>query len=260
MGRTLNDLTGQRFGKLIVLQRNISQKDQQTYWDCLCDCGNVKIVTGGNLKKRTISCGCSNSYKNISGQKFGKLEVLYKDLNPKDRNRTWFICKCECGNIKSIRSGDIQNGNAKSCGCSTHEGKHGSCYTAEYEAWKGMKRRCLNSKTVNYKNYGGRGITVCDEWINSFEIFFKDMGQKPTNLHSIDRIDNNGNYCKDNCKWSTRIEQNRNKRSNKISSKQQADEIRQKFQIGTYTLKQLGVQYNCDENNIRAIINNETWI
>ena len=92
---------------------------------------------------------------------------------------------------------------------------HKMSKTPEYRAWFNMKQRCFNPNNVYYFNYGGRGITVCDRWKNSFENFFADMGLKPTPKHSIDRIDNDDNYCPDNCKWSTRVEQANNQRNNK---------------------------------------------
>lgn len=84
-----------------------------------------------------------------------------------------------------------------------------------YRAWQAMKNRCLNKAGINYNNYGGRGITVCDEWRNSFVNFYKDMGERPSNKYSLDRIDNNGNYCKQNCRWATKIQQANNTRFNR---------------------------------------------
>ena len=89
--------------------------------------------------------------------------------------------------------------------------KHGMSYSREYSSWHMMKERCLNKNLKQYKNYGGRGITICDEWISSFSAFYRDMGNRPKDT-SIDRVDNNGNYCKENCKWSNSVEQNNNQR------------------------------------------------
>jgi len=92
---------------------------------------------------------------------------------------------------------------------------HGMTKTPEYISWRRMKDRCFNPNSKDYPNWGGRGITVCDRWLNSFENFLADMGSRPTAKHSLDRIDNDGNYCPENCKWSTKAEQGNNRRNNK---------------------------------------------
>ena len=92
---------------------------------------------------------------------------------------------------------------------------HGMSYSPEYETWKRLKQRCGNKNNTSYKNYGGRGIAVCDKWKNSFEYFFKDMGKRPTNKYTLDRINNDLGYFKKNCRWATRSQQNRNHRRNR---------------------------------------------
>jgi hypothetical protein len=130
-----------------------------------------------------------------------------------------FLCPfCE----KKFKSAvaPVKNKRTVSCGCyAKNKNKiifttHGLSKSPEWNTWKSMKSRCLNPKNKFYKNYGGRGIKICDEWTNSFDNFFKDMGVRPKN-HSLDRINNNGNYCKENCKWSTYEEQQNNKRQNR---------------------------------------------
>lgn len=157
------DLSGLKFGKLLVIQFDSVNKHSQRSWLCLCECGNIKIISGTSLKRVTKSCGC-----------------LAKEL------------------IKLRRT---SHGNCKN-----------NSTTKEYYTWIGMKNRCNNPKFIGFQNYGERGISVCDRWLNSFDNFLSDMGLAPTKKHSLDRINNNGNYCPENCKWSTAKEQNQNRR------------------------------------------------
>ena len=125
---------------------------------------------------------------------------------------------CECGSLIIANSYSVTSGRTKSCGCLQRElfgsrrFKHGKTNTIEYRTWQAMKRRCYNKNTKDFRLYGKRGITVCKRWKNSFVNFLTDMGNRPSKLHSIDRINNNGNYTPVNCKWSTDFEQNNNRR------------------------------------------------
>lgn len=151
---------------------------------------------------------------NIVGFKFNKLTVT--SFSHIDKRAYW-NCICECGNEKIVRGAHLKSGYTKSCGClmKNINIKHGLYNTPENKCWRGIKERCFNSKNPAFKNYGGRGITMCEKWVNSFEEFLKDMGKRPSSKYSIDRINNNGNYEPSNCKWSTVLEQNNNKRNNK---------------------------------------------
>jgi hypothetical protein len=151
----------------------------------------------------------------LKGKKFGKLTVI-EQLLPKEKGYAKWICKCDCGGEKTVQSGHLKKGDVKSCGCAnvTHGHTRGRIYTAEYNTWISMKDRCCNPKNKRYDRYGGRGITVSNEWLNNFDVFYKDMGDKPTPKHSIDRINNDKGYCKENCKWATDKEQARNQSSN----------------------------------------------
>lgn len=153
-----------------------------------------------------------NRWKDLNGQIFGKWTILgYMG------NKMW-ECRCECGVIKNVCSTGLLKGTSTSCGC-FHKSQmisHNKSKTSEYKIWQSMKNRCTNKNHKHYKDYGGRGIKVCKEWLNSFEKFIEDVGNRPSKLHTLDRIDNNGNYCKENCNWATRAEQNKNKRSNVI--------------------------------------------
>ena len=159
--------------------------------------------------------------KDLTGRVFGRLKVI-QDVGEPGHSALW-ECLCACG--KTIRSKDIGTHRVNSCGCLKSELrtlknlKHNACGTVEYRTWVSIKRRCHNPNTNDYKNYGGRGITVCQEWLESFEVFFREMGFRPSDKHSIDRINNEGGYSPDNCKWSTRAEQNMNTRRQVTTTK-----------------------------------------
>ena len=159
--------------------------------------------------------------KDIAGKRFGILTATTPTKN-RIRGKVVWELLCDCGSIvyRSIQSLSViekQNREA-SCGCYTNKEKtkHGCSRkgkkTKEYNTWCHLKSRCYTPKATGYKNYGGRGITVCERWMNSFENFFSDMGESPTPQHSIDRINNAVGYSPDNCRWATPTEQNNNKR------------------------------------------------
>ena len=213
------DLTGQRFGRLTALRP--TRRNGRTAWECVCECGNVKVIDTGKLSScHTVSCGCirwGDKKPNLTGQRFTRLTALKETVK---NGRTAWECICECGNAVVIITGDLLRGHAKSCGCLhievNKEGSitHGLSKTTEYATWCHVNARCSNQNEKSYKNYGGRGIKVCDRWRDSFENFISDMGTKPETNMSIERIDNDGDYCLENCKWGTAFEQARNKRTN----------------------------------------------
>lgn len=158
----------------------------------------------------------------LTGKRFGNLvAILPTTIHLKSRKMIWLF-KCDCGKTKRIVGSAVTTGNSQSCGCGVVNATirrnfiHGGSKLAEHRVWREMKKRCYNPKCQGYKNYGGRGIIVCNRWLHLFRNFLSDMGKRPSKFHSIDRKDNNGNYTPSNCQWSTKLRQNRNRRNNHV--------------------------------------------
>lgn len=218
----LRDLIGERFGHWTVIERAAS-KGKHARCRCRCDCGNTRVVLAGNLLRGlTRSCGCRNGQR-IEGLRFGRL-VAIERVQSKEKNAQ-LKCRCDCGNLTIVPLNRLRNGGSRSCGClmrelatiraTTHGHTPKGHQPVEYRCWQSMKSRCLYPRNASFAYYGGRGIKVCDRWLNSFKNFLADMGRKPSPQHSIDRINPLLGYFPANCRWSTAKEQANNRRNNK---------------------------------------------
>lgn len=232
----VKDMTGMKFGMLTVVSRSESKRSKsgsvKAMWNCLCECGNTTVVDGYSLRSgHCKSCGClirqqlknriSNNRLSLLGKRYGRLVVIGDTEKHRGDSSLW-ICKCDCGKTIQVTADNLQRGKTKSCGCLKKEveksgnnsRKHGMSGSRLYIIWCDMKQRCFNSNQKGYKDYGGRGITICDEWKDSFEEF-RDwaLSHGYSDELTIDRINNDGNYEPDNCRWATMAEQNQNKRN-----------------------------------------------
>ena len=162
----------------------------------------------------------------LTGQTFNMLTAVRSD--GKSGTHTMWLCKCSCGSekLKRVRASELLAGTIRSCGCIVKEQArrnirelmttHGQSGTRVYQIWLAMKNRCLRESNPQYKDYGGRGIEICERWLNSFENFYADMGDPPDNEHTIERRNNDGNYEPGNCCWATRTQQSNNKRTSRL--------------------------------------------
>lgn len=217
----VEDLTGKRYGKLVVLCATEERYSNGSIkWKCRCDCGKIYYSSSSDLKTRR-SCGCKTRLINLTGSKFGRLTVIGRANDKK--GKTYWHCVCECGTEKEVCASHLTSGRIVSCGCSSFDRiselnkTHGMTNTRLYNIWCGMHQRCYNKNLKNYRIYGGRGITVCQEWLDDFMNFYNwAMENGYADNLSIDRIDVNGNYEPSNCRWATDKEQSCNTRRTRI--------------------------------------------
>jgi hypothetical protein len=265
---------GQRFGRLVVIERNFTNPRNGAHWLCQCDCGKRVVTRGSRLRVgATRSCGCLKkemgviqSGPNLSGCRFGRLLVLGKSAKRAKGMSLW-ECLCDCGEHRSVGSVGLKKGYIRSCGCLRRElasGPHPNRRKADavvrhplYWIWMDMKQRCDNPHNSRFHRYGGCGITVCDRWRNDFRKFAEDMGQKPSPAHSIERINSEGNYEPANCRWATWEEQlsNRSLRPRKLT-RILAQEMRGEIGLSR---KQLAQKYGVSKRTVCSVLLNESW-
>lgn len=201
-------------------------------------------------------------FTDLSGQCFGSWQILR--LAGTTRGGSFYECQCECGTIKNIFRSNLVSGKTKSCGCkkgaiiASKCTKHGFAKsrvrkaTRVYGIWSGMLNRCLNPNNHAYTNYGARGITVCDRW-KKFENFLADMGE-PENNQSIERINNNGNYEPENCRWADASDQMRNTSRTKLNS-----QIVEKIRNNQLSVKEVCSMTGCSPGAYYAAKNSTNW-
>lgn len=226
------NMVGKKFNKLTVLEaykkpypEKNNPNTKRCFFKCRCECGNIKeIMANSVIRNKVKSCGCLNKeidkkFIDSIGVKFNKLtirEIYRKEINKGNKIKTVVFakCECECGEFKELRAITVISGSIKSCGCLSGE-NHGETRTRLHRIWGLMKDRCLNENNKNYNRYGGRGISICTEWENSY-LSFKEwaINNGYNDELTLDRIDFNGNYEPSNCRWVTIIEQQNNKRNN----------------------------------------------
>ena len=227
MGK-VRDLSGQRFGRLVAQHyAGKLTKNRHAIWHCVCDCGNeIDIPSNALVTGNTSSCGCLRNGGvgggvgggkpiDLTGQRFGKLTAIKRIGRDGERDSLWLL-QCDCGNtcIKNIST--VKRGDVTSCGCKYKPYDHS--HERLHSVWHGMKARCYSKGNTSFKWYGALGVTVCDEWLNSFEAFTKwalENGYDETaqrGQYTLDRIDPTGNYEPSNCRWISIAEQQSNKR------------------------------------------------
>lgn len=197
----------------------------------------------------------------LAGKRFGRLIVIERDENDKYGNLMW-LCKCDCGNVVTVRGNHLKHGQTQSCGCLQAEKSkeriieynyvHGKRGTRIYGSWKSIKDRCLNCNSSAFHNYGGRGITICDEWKNDFQAFYDYVSQLPhfgEKGYTLDRINNDRNYEPGNVKWSTEKEQANNRRTNVLIT----------FNNETHTLQQWSEITGINKNVLSDRMNKLHW-
>lgn len=275
---TKENLVGQKFNRFTVISRTVSGGGRAgaTAWLCRCDCGNERIVGHSVLKNGgRKSCGClRNDFhkldprgrfgktEDMTGRRFGKLVCMSVSHSDKNGHYFW-TCKCDCGQETVTQAAVLKRGDTLSCGCLSREirTKHGNSKrgesgllkaTKEYRTWTHIKDRCHNPKCRSYPDYGARGITVWDGWLNDFSSFLEHVGECPSPLHSLDRIDCNLGYQPGNVRWADPKQQARNRRNTiyveylgtKMPLAEACEKLGLKYETARYNIQKRGISFD----------------
>jgi hypothetical protein len=191
----------------------------------------------------------------LVGQRFGMWTVIARAGCDRHFKAMW-KCRCDCGKVHDVESRNLTQGKSTSCGCTR---QHGKTSVPEYGPWRWLKQRCLNKQNKAYHNYGGRGIKVCARWRKSFLAFRADVGCRPSRHHSLERIDNDGNYEPGNVRWATVKEQARNTRRTKLTLSV-VQHIRDWYAEGEHTQKEIGLAYGVSQSLVGQIVRGHIWV
>lgn len=226
--KNLVPMIGKKFGRLLVVDRAVNTEKGVAY-RCRCDCGNDLIVLGESLRSgNTKSCGCfaqevrreigrrskgriSPNALDLIGKKFGRLIVLERADKTPGAQQRW-KCLCDCGKETFVTTGHLRSGHTSSCGClgleraTASKVKHGQSNTKLFRVWNGIKQRCYNKNVKGFKWYGGKGVSICEEWLEFSAFYDWAVSHGYIDGLSIDRIDPEGSYEPNNCRWITRSE------------------------------------------------------
>jgi hypothetical protein len=204
------------------------------------------LVFAPKPKKRT--------FRDLEGERFGRQLVLGYKGKSGNGHSDWY-CLCDCGSLTVVNSNTLLRGHSKSCGClgaeirEARKVKHGMSRTRVYRIWRLVIARCTQKSNSSYARYGAAGITICDRWRHSFENFYADMGEPPTDQHSLDRKDNNKDYSPENCRWATRLEQQNNRKVNR----------RFTFEGRSQTVAEWCRELGLNDSTVRSRINDRDW-